>query len=109
MLKRKKDRKSVNEFCTEIRNRLGKTVRTIKLFGSKLTDRDTPGSDIDIFIVVSRKTPEIEDAIMDIAFEIDLRNGVYISPRIVLQSVLKDPVWKNTPFIKNIQREGVTL
>ncbi|TSA10341.1 MAG: hypothetical protein D4R73_05430 [Deltaproteobacteria bacterium] len=32
------------------------------------------------FYVVSKKTPEVEDIILDIAFEIDLKHNVYISP-----------------------------
>lgn len=109
MLKRKKDRIAVEEFCSEVRNKLGNIVKEIKLFGSKVTDKDVPGSDIDLFIVVSKKTTEVEDIILNIAFEIDLRHDVYISPRIVSQSTLKDPRWKITPFIKNIEREGVPL
>lgn len=109
MLRRKKDRTAVNEFCTEVRNKLGKAVKWIRLFGSKVSDRDTPASDIDLFIAVSKKTPEIEDTIMNIAFEIDLKHDVYISPRIVPESVLKNPVWKITPFIKSVKREGVLV
>ena len=109
MLKRKKDRMAVEEFCNKVRNKLGKTVKEIKLFGSKATDKDIPGSDIDLFIVVSKKTPEIGDIILDIAFELDIKHNVYISPRIVSQTVLKDPLWKNTLFIKNVEREGVPV
>jgi predicted nucleotidyltransferase len=109
MLKRKKDRIAVEEFCKQIRNSLGKRVKAIKLFGSKVTDRDRPASDIDLFIVVSEKTAEVESLILDKAFEIDLKHDVYISPRIVSASVLKDPVWKITPFIKNIERDGVPV
>ena len=36
MLKRKRDRIAVEEFCKQIRNTLGKEVRAIKLFGSKV-------------------------------------------------------------------------
>ncbi|HIC91138.1 MAG TPA: nucleotidyltransferase domain-containing protein [Syntrophaceae bacterium] len=109
MLKRKKDRLAVKEFCNKVRDRLGKTVRVIKLLGSKVTGRDMPESDIDLFIVVSKNTPEVEDIILDIAFEIDVKHNVYISPGIVSQAVLKHWVWKNTPFIKNIERKGVPL
>lgn len=109
MLKKKKDRMAVEEFCSEIRNKLGNRVKEIKLFGSKATDKDVPGSDIDLFVVVSKKTTEIEDIILDIAFEIDLKHDVYISPRIVSQSTLKNRLWKITPFIKNIERKGVPL
>ncbi len=109
MLKRKRDRTAVEEFCKRIRYNLGKDVREIKLFGSKVTDRDNPESDIDLFIVVSEKTAEVESFILDTAFDIDLKYNVYISTRIVSESVLKDTVWRITPFIKKIEREGVLV
>lgn len=109
MLRRKKDRMAVDEFCSRIKYGLGRRLKAIKLFGSKLTDTDTPDSDIDLFIIVLKKTDEVEKTIMDTAFELDLKYSVYISPRIVSQSVLKNQVWKNTPFIKNIERQGIAL
>jgi predicted nucleotidyltransferase len=109
MLKRKRDRIAVEEFCKRIRNNLGREVRAIKLFGSKVTDRDNPESDIDLFIVVSEKTAEVENLILDTAFDLDLKYNVYISTRIVSESVLKDPVWRITPFIKKIEQEGVLV
>ena len=109
MLRRRKDRDAVKEFCETVRKDLGTTVQMIILFGSKATDKDVPGSDIDLFVAVSERTPEIESAILDIAFELDLKYDVYISPRILPQSVLKDPLWKVTPFLKNIRREGVKV
>ena len=109
VLTNESDRAAVNEFCKDIRRRLGREVKQIKLFGSKATGKDTPESDIDLFIVVSEKTPEIEDAILDIAFDADLKYDVYISPRIVSESVLNDPVWRITPFMRQIEQQGVAL
>jgi predicted nucleotidyltransferase len=109
MLKRKKDREAVKEFCDMIRKNLGRTVKTIKLFGSKATDKDVAGSDIDLFIVVSEKTSAVENAILNAAFEIDLKYDVYVSPRVVSQAVLRDPLWKVTPFFRNVRREGVLV
>jgi len=109
MLRKKKDREAVKEFCELVRKSLGKTIKAIKLFGSKATDTDTTGSDIDLFIVVSEKTPEVEDVILNIAFELDLKYNVYLSARVVSQSILKNPLWKNTPFLRNVQREGVLV
>ena len=109
MLRKKKDREAVKEFCELARRSLGKTIKAIKLFGSKANDMDTPGSDIDLFIVVSEKTPEVDEVILNIAFELDLKYYVYISVRVAAQSILKNPLWKNTPLLRNIQREGVLV
>jgi uncharacterized protein len=109
MLTQEKDRAAVQEFCAAVREKLGAVVKEIRLFGSKATGMDTPESDIDLFIVVSERTPQIEDTILDLAFNADLKYDVYISPRVVAQSVLDDPVWKTTAFIKKVEHEGVAL
>lgn len=109
VLREKKERAAVQEFCAAVREKLGSAVKEIKLFGSKVRGTDTPESDIDLFIVVSERTPEIEDTIIDLAFTADLKYDVYISPRVVAQSVLDHPVWKTTAFIRQVEREGVPL
>jgi len=109
MLRRKKDKLAVEEFCSRVREGLDNDILAIKLFGSKLTDTDTPESDIDLFIVVREKTAEVENRILDIAFELDLKHDVYLSPRIVAESVLKHPVWRNTPFIRHVEHGGASL
>jgi hypothetical protein len=50
-----------------------------------------------------------EDRIIDIAFDVNLAFGVYISPRVVTQGILNDPVWRETPFLKNVSRESTPL
>ncbi len=72
----------------------------MRLFGSKATGRDVPGSDIDILVVVGEASVGIEDQVLAIAFEVNLAHDVYISPRVVARTVLEDPVWKMTPFLQ---------
>ena len=43
------------------------------------------------------------------AFEVNLAHDVYISPPVIEQCVLDDPVWKITPFLQAVEREGVPL
>ncbi len=52
---------------------------------------------------------QFEDRIIDIAFDVNLDFGVYISPRVVTPEILNDPVWRETPFIKNVARESIPL
>lgn len=104
-----RDRQAVEEFHERVKDLLGHELITVKLFGSKARGDDTSESDIDIFITISQRTPHIEDQILDIAFDLGLKYGVYISPRVVSVAVLEDPVWKVTPFLRNVDREGLLL
>jgi len=46
---------------------------------------------------------------LDIAFDVNLAQEVYISPRVIERAVFEHPVWGETPFIRSLDREGVPL
>ena len=81
----------------------------MKLFGSKATGRDQPESDIDVLVAVETGGAEVEDEVLDIAFDTNLKHEVYISPRVIDRATLADPVWSITPFLKAIAKEGIPL
>ena len=58
----------------------------VKLFGSKATGKDQPESDIDVLVAVETGGVEVEDEILDIAFDTNLKHEVYISPRVYCHS-----------------------
>ena len=104
-----KDSEALRDFLRELRRRLGEKLIEVKLFGSKARGDDSPESDINVLVVVRGAGVEIEDRILDIAFEVNLKHEVYISPRVVDRAILDDPVWKITPFLRSISREGIPL
>ena len=50
-----------------------------------------------------------EDLAVDIAFDINVANDLYISPRVVTAESLADPVWRTTLFVQTVTQEGVPL
>jgi predicted nucleotidyltransferase len=103
------EQKAINEFTTEIRNYLGDNIVSIKLFGSKARGNSEPDSDIDIYVLVNKISLEQREHIFDITFQINLKYDVYISPRVVCMETYKNPVFRLTPFIQSIEREGIPL
>ena len=104
-----KDAAALEEFLRSLRVALGKTLVEAKLFGSKATGKDQPDSDIDVLIVVKKNGVEVEDRVLDIAFDVNLKHDVYISPRVIDTSILSDPVWSITPFLRALAKEGISL
>ena len=94
------DASAIADFAARVRSALGSRVLDIRVFGSKATGRDVPGSDIDLLVVVEEATVDVEDRVLAIAFDVNLARDVYISPRVVGRAVLDDPVWKITPFLR---------
>ena len=99
------------EFVKRLRQSLSGNLVDVRLFGSEARGEATSESDIDVLVVVQPGTARVplEDRIIDIAFDVNLDFGVYISPRVVTPEILNDPVWGETPFIKNVARESIPL
>ena len=104
-----RDAAALGEFVRAIRARLGTDIVGVKLFGSKARGDATPDSDLDVLIVVGDRRLQAEDAVLDIAFDVNLAHDVYISPRVIERAVLEHPVWRITPFVQALEREGVPL
>ena len=47
--------------------------------------------------------------IRDVAFDVNLKYNLYLSPRIIPSSVFKHPVWSFTPFIKGLKQRSIPL
>ncbi len=104
-----KDAAALREFARRVRASLGPDLVTLKLFGSKAKGYASPDSDIDVAVVVRQGASKIWDDVLDVAFKVNLAHDVYISPRVIEQRILEDPVWKITPFLQAVEREGVAL
>jgi len=104
-----KDAVAIEQFVKQVRIMLQDRLVAVKLFGSKATGSDVAESDIDILLVVDETSYDLENQILNIAFDVNLAHDVYISPRVIPQKILEDPVWKITPFLRSITTEGITL
>lgn len=104
-------RPALAEFVKRLRQVLSTHILDVRLFGSEARGEATAESDIDVLVVVQPDADRVrlEDRIIDIAFDVNLDFGVYISPRVVTPGILSDPVWRETPFIKNVARESIPL
>jgi uncharacterized protein len=105
----KEDKQALEEFKGKIFYQLKDYVLDLKLFGSKAQDTDSPDSDLDVLVLVHRSDPDLEDKIIDIAFEVNLQHDIYLSPRVIEAAKMNDPLFRITPFYKNLERDGIRL
>ena len=103
------DTVAVQAFAHATRAALGTNLIDLRLFGSKVRGDAAPDSDIDIAVIVQNGEASVRDAVIDIAFDVNMAHDVYISPRVIPQSVLNDPVWRITGFLRAVEREGVPI
>ncbi len=100
---------AIKEFRDRVAGLLGDGLKRMVLFGSKVNGHATSESDIDILVLVKDSALRRRDSILDQAFEVNLKYGVYVSPRIVSLATFNHPVWRITPFLKKLRKEGVPL
>lgn len=84
-------------------------VHEIKVFGSRARGDATPESDLDVFIVVDYLDYAVERHISDCAWEIGFSEDVVIVPLVVSLDTLKNSPIRESVFIKNVYREGITV
>ncbi len=99
----------IRQFAAESRQILKDRLVAAYLFGSYATNTQTPLSDIDILILVSKNAPELQWQMSGLASEYSLTHDVCISP--ILQDL---EVWKKnqqarTLFYQEVTRYGIPL
>ena len=102
-------RAALEEFLSRIRKRLSSQLTLVKLFGSAAKGEGTEESDIDLFIVVKSYSKEVENSILDEAYEVSLKHDVVITPLVYGEEEVNSPLFQVTPFYKNVMEEGVSL
>lgn len=95
---------------SELMRRMFPDARTI-LYGSQARDTATQDSDIDLLILLPDSYQGYEfvdrrDEIVDSLYDIEIDEGVRISPLVLVKSVWES---RKTPFSVNVINEGVVL
>ena len=80
-----------------------------KIYGSKAVGTETPGSDIDIMIVLEQTSPEIESQIDDTIFDINLKYDCLISAIFFSIDELEEGPFSESPIYKKAVSEGIQV
>ena len=104
---RKKDEAALYRLKEVLKNR--PEVLDIIVYGSKARGDDTPDSDIDVMIRVEEYTPEIESAIDEAVFEINLAHECLISTVIFGRREIDEGPMGESPLYKRIEEEGIPI
>ena len=100
---------AVEEFKRRILAELPGQVKDIILFGSKARGEAHPGSDIDLLVVVDRRTPKADDVISDITADTLLEKKIDISALDFTSEEIAEWSAIGTPLMRNVANEGIVL
>lgn len=106
----RKKLEDIRPIIGEIKNRLqdlyGEDLKDIIIYGSYARGEATKGSDIDIVVVLKEVKDIFEerDHILDCIYELNLKYDIVISIIPIEENRYKE---RESPFIKNIKKEGI--
>ena len=106
-----KERAALAEFRERLREQFGERLVKLAFFGSKARGEGDDESDLDVLIVVRGYSRPSEDsnAIHSMAFDIDMRRGVFMQTVDYSEAEYQHRLGRETPLVTNIEREGVPL
>lgn len=105
----REENRTIKLLSKQIREFLGDNLVSITLFGSKARGDFDKDSDIDVLIVVHKKNRKIKEKLYDILFDIDPYYDYRISLKLLSTFEYQKNVEMHSPFIENLNKEGVPL
>jgi predicted nucleotidyltransferase len=108
MMSQKRLRRILTEYQARLKELLGDDLDSIVLYGSQARGDAVEGSDIDVLCVMKRPFDYGELILKtgEISAPISLKYDVHISTAFVTRA---DYEKRNTPFLMNVRREGVSV
>jgi len=99
-------RKIAESFKRLLEGRIGELE--VIVFGSQARGEAVPGSDLDICIVVAKKSKALRNLILDCAWEVGFRHGIVIAPIIYSRREWAG-IMSQSPIVRSIKLEGIKL
>jgi predicted nucleotidyltransferase len=105
------DRALVLEFKNRLTPELSAAVRRIIVFGSRARGSAATDSDLDVIALVDKKTPSVERALEDVAYQVmwDHDFKPMISLKVFEQARYVDAVNRGFSFYRHVEHEGVAV
>jgi len=84
-------------------------VRDLRLFGSKVRGKDTPGSDLDVLIVLEDSSAAVEERIDGLIFDLNLKFDCFITPLYFSSAEIESGPLSESPVYKKALAEGISF
>jgi predicted nucleotidyltransferase len=103
------EKNALNRIFEALRERFPERIKGAYVFGSKARGDHGEWSDFDILVVVKDRNPAIEQAIISIFVDEELRSGLVFAPLVKDLRAFESEKKYNSPFYENLTTEGIPL
>jgi len=103
------EQQAILEFVQLLKEQFNGHVRSALLFGSKARGEGTPGSDLDVLVVVDSDDWRVHKQIRYLAADICLEYGLNLSPRVWSSSHHQEVEELQPLLYQNIRRDSINL
>lgn len=100
---------AVDQFAKLMRDKLGRALVKMELFGSKIKGNFTETSDIDILIIARERTFDVMEAVADVTARLNIEYNLSLSPVVFSEQEFKVNADMSSPFSLAVEAEGVLL
>lgn len=97
------------EYAAALRERFGRSVVALRLFGSHARGEAHEDSDVDVAVVLDRVDWDTKRQVIDIATDISLKHGVRISPAIFDHETYEHWRSQERALVVDIESQGVPV
>ena len=104
-----KEDTAVKKFTKQLRALFPQEIIAIKLFGSKARGDSHKESDIDLLVLVTKKTESLENAVIDLVCEILNQSGIFLETVTLPASRYEEARLEQYPFVMNVERDSISL
>lgn len=105
----KSERQAINDFISKLRDRFPREIDSIKLYGSKARGTSHKDSDIDVLVIVSRKSTAIDETVIDLVCDVLNEYGIFIEVITMTSKDYGTAVRYQYPFAINVERDSIQL
>jgi predicted nucleotidyltransferase len=100
---------TIRQFAKIARERFGKEIRKIILFGSAARGDAREDSDIDILVVAKNEDYQLQKALSGIAFDLMLETKELLSVKVFSRQEFEFLREVNSSFLSNVLKEGIEI
>jgi len=103
------ERHMVDDFLERLHARFDGELVSAILFGSRARGDAARDSDMDVVVILEDAPREIQRDVRDIATEVWLEHGIYLSTRVSSVAHWQELEKLQTAFYRNVLRDGIYL